>query len=319
MACLSPARMRGLVLPCSRCEPCRRRRHGETVSRLLAEGVAHKAICMVTLTYRARDLPEGGELVPADVSSFLRRLRINWERYLARDPRFSDLPEPERKRRSRLRFFVVGEYGGRFGRPHFHLICFGADRASFANGVPFSRLVHEAWSKGSVHVGGGWSFKTAAYVSGYVAKGHNVKGHVALDGRHPEFSRWPNGARGGLGVPGLPVLFPAVQADERCREAALSDALPHRFSFGGAERWLGAFLVDRLRKQAGLLVSEIRELKAKRSWLRSWSSAFDRAGFAMGEAAVEFLSGEGWSRLSPRQPSPFVGMLRAVRGRHAVP
>lgn len=233
------------------------------MTRLLVEGRAHERVCMVTLTYDAASCPEDRSLRPSDVSGARKRLRINFERAMARDPSFSDLSEDARKALSRLRFFTVGEYGGRFGRPHYHLIVFGADGSTVVDGRSFLHFVHAAWSRGGVHIGGGWSGETAAYVSGYVVKGHNVKGHGALRGRHPEFSGWPGGRRGGLGVPGLAVLFPEVG-----REAALADALPLRVDCGSGERWLGRFLLDRLRLQAGLCWSEVRRLKRRLSRVR---------------------------------------------------
>lgn len=314
MSCLAPVRFRGglVPLPCSRCEPCRRRRRGEAVSRLMVEAMAHSAVCMVTLTYNPRHLPSDGSLIPSDVSSFLKRLRRRYERAVACDRRCASLC-------SRLRVFAVGEYGGRFGRPHYHLLVFGLDHRSRVAGLSLKRLCELAWRKagsgsmGFVDVGRRFSFATAAYLSGYVTKGHNVAGHAALAGRHPEFSRWPNGPRGGLGVPGLSILFPSL-VDGRGRQAALSDSLPHRFECGSGERWLGRFLTDKLRSMAGLTVSEVRELKAKAVWLRSWWLAL---GGVVDDALRSALEAR-WPALGRPMPAPFIGMLRAVRASHAL-
>lgn len=277
----------------------------------MVEAMAHSAVCMVTLTYNPRHLPADGSLIPSDVSSFLKRFRRRYERAVACDRRCASLS-------SRLRVFAVGEYGGRFGRPHYHLLVFGADHRSRVAGLSLKRLCELAWRKagsgsmGFVDVGRKFSFATAAYVSGYVTKGHNVAGHAALAGRHPEFSRWPNGRRGGLGVPGLSILFPSL-IDGRGRQAALSDSLPQRFACGSGERWLGRFLVDKLRAMAGLLPLEVRELKAKAVWLRSWSLAL---GGVVPDAVRSALEAR-WPALGRPLPAPFIGMLRAVRAGHA--
>lgn len=257
----------------------------------MVEGLAHDRVSMLTLTYAPRHLPEGASLVPADVAGFLKRLRLNFERGCARDPALSGLSASELALVTRLRFFVVGEYGGKFGRPHYHVICYGADRSTFVNGVPFAQVVRAAWGKGSTHVGGSWSVETAAYVSAYVVKGHNVKGHWALAGRHPEFSRWPNGKAGGLGVPGLDALFPS--ADGLTWSAAFGDRLPRSVSIGGVDRVLGGFLLDRLRRKAGLGPLALSALKRRLSRERVkrerdiFLDALLRDSLAHGDVGVE--------------------------------
>lgn len=241
------------------------------MSRLLVEGLAHERVCMMTLTYRPADLPAGETLVPDDVRLALMRLRINFRRGCARDPLFASLSDAELYERTRLRFFVVGEYGGRFGRPHYHAICFGADASTSVNGVPFSRVLRDAWSKGSVHVGGGWSGKTAAYVSGYVVKGHNVRGLDLLEGRHPEFSRWPT--RPGLGVPGVRLILPQLLGGRDARELiAQCGDLPSMVRVAERDCVLGGYLMAQARLEAGLTPDECRELRERAMRERSRSA-----------------------------------------------
>lgn len=260
MACLKPVPFHGVSFhPCGRCVACRRGRQAVMVSRLLIEGLAHERVSMVTLTYRPERLPAGETLVPEDLDGFLKRFRINYERACARDPAFAGFCDAELLARTRLRFFGAGEYGGRFGRPHFHLICYGADRATVVNGEPLVRLVHRSWAKGSVHIGGGWSGKTAAYVSGYLAKGHNVAGLDVLGGRHPEFSRWPT--RPGLGVPGLRLLLPSLLEGRSVEDLRVSDRdLRSRVEVNDRDSVLGAFLMWKARELAGLWPMEARGL-----------------------------------------------------------
>jgi hypothetical protein len=61
----------------------------------------------VTLTYDDRFLPEGGQLVYSDFQRFIRRVR--------------------KKLNMRVRFYMAGEYGEKYSRPHFHAILFGLD------------------------------------------------------------------------------------------------------------------------------------------------------------------------------------------------
>jgi len=250
MLCSSPMPYHGRRAPCGRCTDCRRSRQAVLVSRLLVEGFAHLKVSMLTLTYSA--LPEGGSLVPADLVGGIKRLRINYQRALARDPLSSECAS--------LRFFACGEYGGQFGRPHHHLICYGADRSTWVNGEPFSSLVRRSWGHGSTHLGGGWSSRTAAYVSGYVAKGLTTSGLAVLGGRHPEFSRWPNAPA--LGVPGLPELLHRILGGRSAREViAVNGDLPSVVHIDGRPRVVGGLLMDRLRSMAGMTPAEIRAAK----------------------------------------------------------
>lgn len=219
------------------------------------EGLAHRHVSMLTLTYATPNLPLDESLCPADLAGFLKRLRRNYER--AR--RWSAHNAP-----AHLRFFAVGEYGGKFGRPHYHLIALGADRSTFVNGEPFSRLVRRSWGLGSTHLGGGWNANTAAYVSGYVAKGFNVAGNSALQGRHPEFSRWPT--RPGLGVPGLPLILPQLLAGRDPRELVAAEGdLPSILNLGDRPRVLGGFLMGKVRLLAGLSPDECADIKRRAS------------------------------------------------------
>lgn len=96
------------VVPCGRCLACRSNKSREWSFRIQCEALMSKSVWFVTLTYDDCHLPcnyETGEvtLVKKDMSSFLKRLR-------------NYLPP--------LRFFGCGEYGDKFGRPHYHILLF---------------------------------------------------------------------------------------------------------------------------------------------------------------------------------------------------
>lgn len=147
--------------PCGKCIPCRINQQRKWQARLQLENLyANHESWFVTLTYDPEHLPEGGSVVPRDLTLFLKRVR---------------------KAGYRFRYFACGEYGEVFGRPHYHIVAFGQ--------FPDARALHRLWGKGRVQVGavtdGGM-----AYVAGYTLK--KIKKQEEphwLNGRHPEFTR----------------------------------------------------------------------------------------------------------------------------------
>lgn len=91
-------------LPCGRCIGCRMKKAQEWGMRCMHEKRMHKHNCYVTLTYEDEFLPTGNTLVKRDLQLFLKRLR--------------------KRKGSGIRYFAGGEYGGRGGRPHYHLLLF---------------------------------------------------------------------------------------------------------------------------------------------------------------------------------------------------
>lgn len=130
------------------------------------EASLHSQNCFVTLTYADEHMPEHGSLVYRDFQLFMKRVR---------------------KKMGKVRFFMCGEYGEKFLRPHFHACLFGA---RFDDGVFFSRsgsgsdiyislLLSSLWSKGHASFGE-LTFESAAYVARYTLKKST---NVDCDGR----------------------------------------------------------------------------------------------------------------------------------------
>lgn len=251
MACVRPALVRGAVRPCGRCSGCRQARAADLVTRLLVETLGHALACLVTLTYRPRCLPAGGSLSRADARAFLKRLR----RAVEYDGGGCG-----------LRLFLVGEYGAKGGRPHYHLIVWGADQSTvYPSGRSFSELVEACWGKGRVDVGKYWSARAAGYVAGYVTKGHNVVGLEVLHGRIPEFSIFP---RPGLGEAGLDHALKLLVGDDDPLAVihGLGD-LPARLDLGGSQRLVRGLLADKLRARAGASPAMVGAIKERKQLL----------------------------------------------------
>lgn len=152
----------------------------------MLESAEYQDNTFATLTFDEEHLPEDESVDPKHVRKFLRTL----ERHSG-----SDRP---------IRYYAVGEYGGKYGRPHYHVALF--DFATCYRGETDLRrkhccvrceLVKGAWKNGSIHLGR-LEPHSAAYLGGYITKRAVDEGDPRLQGRHPEFARMSN--RPGLGA-----------------------------------------------------------------------------------------------------------------------
>lgn len=166
---------KGISLPCGRCVGCRLERSRQWAVRLMHESEMHEASSFLTLTYSDEHLPSDGSLSVETCQLFMKRLR-------------------ERLAPIKIRFFLCGEYGEKFGRPHYHAIIFGY---GFPDKIPLERqgehqlfisdLLLDVWGLGHVSIGS-VTFDSTAYVARYSMK--KVSGDLAeahYQGRKPEF------------------------------------------------------------------------------------------------------------------------------------
>jgi len=157
-----------LFLPCGQCVGCRRERSRQWAIRCLNEASLYRDNCFITLTYK--DAPFS--LNYRDFQLFLKRLRKRF---------------PGRK----IRFYMCGEYGEEFSRPHFHACLFNfnfPDRQPFRvldsnNKLYRSDILDNLWPHGFSSIGE-VTFESAAYVARYVMKkvnGDRAKDHYKVD------------------------------------------------------------------------------------------------------------------------------------------
>lgn len=149
------------------------------------ESQCHELSSFITLTYDDDHLTD--DLCYRDFQLFMKRLR-----------KAHGYP---------VRFFMSGEYGEQFQRPHFHAVLFGigfADRKYIGHSgsgfkVYRSRVLERLWPFGFSSVGD-VSFQSAAYVARYAVKkvyGDTAFNHYAVVDketgevrlRTPEFCR----------------------------------------------------------------------------------------------------------------------------------
>jgi len=154
VTCTKPIEINGdLAFPCGKCMSCRVQRTQEWSIRLIHEKTDWDHSIFVTLTYSDEKLPTSGKLQKTDLQKFLKRLRKFYE--------------------SPIKYYASGEYGEKYGRPHYHLIIFGMSPED-------KPLIEKAWNQGLVHVGT-VTLESCRYVASYIQKKQNRTGNKEED------------------------------------------------------------------------------------------------------------------------------------------
>lgn len=138
--------------------------------RCLHEAQLHQYNSFITLTYADDNLPFGGSLVKKHFQDFIKRLRRHIDYVYTAET---------------LKYYMCGEYGDAFDRPHYHACLFGWDFpdkqiATQRDGIPLfsSELLTRLWPYGHSSTGE-VNFETAAYTARYCLK--KVTGKQADD------------------------------------------------------------------------------------------------------------------------------------------
>jgi hypothetical protein len=193
-------------LPCGRCVGCRLERSRQWAVRCVHESQMHAQNCFITLTYDEESCPKDFSLKYKHFQDFMKRLR---KKYVDRN----------------IKFYMAGEYGENFDRPHFHAIIFGLDfedkkyfrRTETGSILYTSEILENLWPFGHCPIGD-VTFESAAYVARYIMKkatGDYASRYEYCDlstgeiiKRTPEFNRMslrrpkgsPVGTRGAIGA-----------------------------------------------------------------------------------------------------------------------
>lgn len=242
MTCLDPYIVGiGHAFGCGRCYFCRIKRAKEWTHRIILETMLHEENSFVTLTYNDEHLPEGGTLDKRQLQLFFKRLRK------AIAPK-------------KIRYFAVGEYGGRFGRPHYHIALFGYP-ACYQPGVsrrescvcPTCSRIARAWtdakgvSLGFISVGT-LEPASAAYVAKYATKSmEEGDKDVKVDaGRTLPFSC--QSLKPGIGERYTDDIVAGLISSGRTN----IEDIPSYLSHGKIRRPIGRYLRNRIRERLGI-------------------------------------------------------------------
>lgn len=205
----------GFQFPCGQCQNCRINKRRDWQARLLLEASAHAYGIFVTLTYADFGVPSVLDKNHAKV--FIGCLR---------------------KIYPSLRYYLVGEYGTKTGRAHYHVHLF--------SDVPIlERSLYQVWSYGRIHVGD-TEPASLDYVLGYLLKASKVL-RWPIEEKFPEFRYYSKG----LGK----TAFPHLLID--------GTTLPREFKVFGRTWPIGRYLRDRAKKM-GFEVSERESIALER-------------------------------------------------------
>lgn len=126
---------------CGKCGPCLKRRVNQWAFRLIQEDRRSSSATFITLTYDTEHVPITARcnmsLRKKDLQDFFKRLRYYHEKdgvYL------SEIKRNNKIERKPIKYYACGEYGGLFGRPHYHAIIFNA----------FPDTFEKAWTFGNI-------------------------------------------------------------------------------------------------------------------------------------------------------------------------
>lgn len=178
-------------VPCGQCRGCRHARALEWTIRCCHEAQLHNGKnCFVTLTYNEKNVPKNGSLNHEHFQKFLKRLR---KKFVPTNPYLPGTPDSDKwLQENQIRYYMCGEYGEQFDRPHYHVIFFNLD---FDDKVPWqknlyrSKTLERLWTKGYSTIGSA-DFDSIAYTARYVLK--KITGKSAPDhyqGRTPEYNK----------------------------------------------------------------------------------------------------------------------------------
>lgn len=154
-----------IQIPCNRCVGCRLERSKVWAARCMHEASLYPENQFITLTFDPRRVAHPDINYKAWFQPFMKRLRWKFR------PRT-------------IRFFMCGEYGEQFSRPHFHALLFNfrfpdlkqwmvkGDQVTYRSG-----LLEQLWPHG-FSTCGNVSYQSAAYVARYVMK--KMNGDLAL-------------------------------------------------------------------------------------------------------------------------------------------
>lgn len=246
---------------CGQCIGCRLNTANAWAVRCVHEAQMHDVNSFITLTYDDNNLPMHGSLCYRDFQLFLKRLR---------------------KKVGPVRFYMCGEYGENFDRPHYHSLLFGVDfdDKRQANSIYSKHTIYRSatleklWPHGHSSIGE-VNLTTAQYCASYTLKkvyGKNQSEHYSrvdpytgeINELVPEFSKMS--LKPGIGASWLMKYAPDVFNWDNCVVNGTILPVPKYYDKVLTERFgkeFGEMEFERLTKERNALEYTRERLAAK--------------------------------------------------------
>lgn len=213
-------------VPCGRCINCRINRRRMKTARLYLESLSHPSAVMATLTYAEQALTwgeNGPVLYKPDFTNFMKRYRHS----------------------GYVRYAMCGEYGDKFGRPHFHAILYSK---------PFTQETADelqaAWPHGFVDLRPA-TLERFAYVASYVVKKWTKFGKENIDGRPDEYATFSK--RPALGTAAILELVSAHKHRHWFQETIrLTGDVPRVIRIASRKYPLDSQMLNVMRDEVGI-------------------------------------------------------------------
>ena len=169
-------------IPCRKCIGCRIDYGRQWTVRLMHEAqMQTEDSVFITLTFDDKHLSKDGSIQVSAMQQFHKSLR--------------QLLSP-----IKYRHYTIGEYGDKYGRPHYHSIIFGHDfpekvkhkyLTKYSDWMYTSELLTNCWGNGYCTIQPLVRAR-AAYITGYVTKKLNGPKAAEYKGKTPEFANMSN-------------------------------------------------------------------------------------------------------------------------------
>lgn len=233
MICKYPRAVAKAIFGCGWCKPCLIYERKVWATRMLLEAAyyGYENCSFVTLTYNDEHLPPFNWVYKDEAQRWQKRLR-------------QLVPQ-------KLRFFTIGEYGDKKGRPHYHSIIYGLSPQEAELVLQKSWKDRDGKELGHVHIGN-VTKDSCFYVARYVTKkkgnsGHGSRGLDYTLSRLPEFAL--NRAKPGIGFEALKPITDFLTTDIGCDELYNAGDVPTSFKMNGRNFPLGKQLRAKLREK----------------------------------------------------------------------
>ena len=184
-----------MIIDCKKCEECRAKKAKDWATRGYMESKTSTKSMYITLSYDGKNLPLTKKGRPTlkkeDVTKFKKRLR----KYISGNNKTS----------TTIRTLECGEYGAKYGRPHYHMIIWGYKiddlvffkKNKYGDPLYISKKMEKIWGNGFVTIGIP-NYECIGYVANYCQS--KINKEKITDERTPEYINMSRGKNNSIGI-----------------------------------------------------------------------------------------------------------------------